>query len=189
MKKYDIGDHIRNSSDTISKLISLEKQIISTSEVLINSLMNDGTVFWFGNGGSASDAEHLAAELSGRFAHDRKPLNSHALTANSSVITAISNDYGFDQVFSRQIRAHSKPGDVAIGISTSGQSINVLNGLNEAVAMGCATVLLTGLKGMDIDSYDQTIVVQSENTAHIQEAHITIGQAICGYIETHFLTL
>jgi D-sedoheptulose 7-phosphate isomerase len=189
MKKYDIGNHIRNSSEIISKLESMDRQLVEISEVLIGSLANEGAVFWFGNGGSASDAEHLAAELSGRFAHDRKPLNSHALTANSSVITAVSNDYGFEQVFSRQVQAHAKPGDVAIGISTSGHSSNVLNGLNKATQMGCSTVLLTGLKGTHITSYDYTIVVPSENTAHIQEAHITIGQAICGYIETHFLTL
>jgi D-sedoheptulose 7-phosphate isomerase len=183
MTEYSIIGHIKKSAETIEKMENFAPKILSIAIDLVECLRRGGTVFWFGNGGSASDAEHLAAELSGRFAIDRAPLDSLALTCNSSAVTAIANDYGFDQIFSRQVNAHVREGDVVIGISTSGSSTNVRNGLIAANRLGAVTILLTGLNYDGDLELNHTLSVPSANTANIQEAHITIGQAICGYVE------
>lgn len=186
---YSIASHLLESASVLRNTHSLSAQIEEIAVILETSLQNGGCVYWFGNGGSASDAEHLAAELSGRFALDRDPLNSHALTANSSAITAIANDYGYENVFSRQIKAHARKNDTAIGISTSGKSKNVINALQAAYEIGCHTILLTGETAPEYAGVTHTIRIPSSDTAHIQEAHIAVGQAICGKVEDAFFAI
>ena len=138
----------------------------------------------FGNGGSAADSQHIAAEFVGRFAFDRPPLPALALSVNTSCVTAIGNDYGFDLVFSRQIEALARPGDMAIGISTSGNSANVLHGLSVARKMGLCTVALTGCTGGKLKSaVDYCICAPSNETPRIQECHILIGHIISELVE------
>ena len=153
-----------------------------------DTLKQGGSIYWLGNGGSASDAEHLAAELAGRFKDDRRPLSSYTLTSNSSLITAIANDYGYEQVFSRQVNAYLSSNDLIIGITTSGRSINVINALNAAMEIGATTCIMTGKKNDFEKKYDFVINVDSTKTCHIQEAHIAIGQALCGFIEEKVLS-
>jgi len=137
-----------------------------------------------GNGGSAADSQHLAAELQGRFLRERAPLAALALTANASALTAIGNDYGFDEVFERQLRGLAKSGDVLIGISTSGNSKNVLRALTAAKSMGLYTVGLTGESGAAmVNCCDAIVRVPSKHTARIQEMHIGVGHVICQIIE------
>lgn len=144
-----------------------------------------GKVLLFGNGGSAADAQHIAAEFVGRFAKDRNPLPAIALTTDTSALTAIGNDYGFDQVFARQVRALGKPGDVAIAISTSGRSPNVLAGVQAAKEMGLIAIGLTGGDGGELFHLaDISIVVPSKDAARIQECHITIGHILCEIVES-----
>jgi D-sedoheptulose 7-phosphate isomerase len=181
---YSIDSHLRGSAETFHKMIGLTGQLESIAQIMLAKLRNEGAVYWFGNGGSASDAEHLAAELSGRFAIDREPINSISLTCNTSAVTAIANDYGFENIFSRQVKAHVRPSDVVVGISTSGKSVNILNGLEAARIIGATTVLLTGNSVEKFSHIDFVVRAPSQVTAHIQEVHIAIGQAICGYIES-----
>jgi D-sedoheptulose 7-phosphate isomerase len=139
----------------------------------------------FGNGGSAGDAQHMATEFVCRFVRNREALPAIALTADSSVLTAIGNDFGFEQIFARQIRALGKPGDVAVGISTSGRSANVLEGIRAARGMGLTTVALTGGSGGELaELADIALLVPSNRTATIQECHIALLHAICGATET-----
>lgn len=141
-------------------------------------------VLFMGNGGSAADAQHLAGEFVSRFNYDRPGLASFALTVDTSVLTAIGNDYGYDKVFERQIQACARPGDVVVGLSTSGNSPNVLRGLETARAMGIFTAALTGADGGKMrESADLCICMPSRETPRIQECHITIGHIICGLVE------
>ncbi len=141
-------------------------------------------VLLFGNGGSAADAQHIAAELMGRFTRDRAPLSALALTTDTSALTAIGNDYGFEQIFARQIRALGRPGDVAVAISTSGRSPNVLAGVEAAREQGLMSIALTGGDGGVLArSVDIPIIVPPVGTARIQECHITIGHILCEIIE------
>jgi D-sedoheptulose 7-phosphate isomerase len=178
-----IVKYINNSLSVISKIPQLQPQIATASNMLLKTLENGGSIYWLGNGGSASDAEHLSAELAGRFAIDRKPLPSFSLTSNSSIITAISNDYGYENVFSRQIQAYVKKNDAVVGITTSGTSLNVVNALKMANSIGAQTLVLTGKNLEQISFVDLIISIDSGTTAHIQEAHIIVGQCICGVIE------
>jgi D-sedoheptulose 7-phosphate isomerase len=158
--------------------------IARVSEVLIESLRAGHKLLLFGNGGSAADAQHIAAEFVGRFAFDRPPLPALALSVNTSALTAIGNDYGFDQIFSRQIEALGHRGDVAIGISTSGNSPNVLQGLITARKMGLHTVAFTGGSGGKMMSAgDHSICAPSKETPRIQECHILIGHVISQLVE------
>jgi len=158
--------------------------VAKVSEVLVNALKQGNKALLFGNGGSAADAQHLAAELVGRFAFDRPALPALALSVNSSCVTAIGNDYGFDRVFSRQLEALARPGDVAIGISTSGNSSNVLNAMSTARKMGLHTIALTGGTGGNLQgSVDHCICVPSNETPRIQECHILIGHIIAELVE------
>jgi D-sedoheptulose 7-phosphate isomerase len=151
---------------------------------IAESLQNSGTVFFFGNGGSAADAQHLAAELEGRFLLERAPLRGIALTTNTSCLTAISNDYGYESVFSRQLEAMGSAGDIAIGISTSGSSKNVLHAFDIARAKRMTTVALTGRRGRSLDSLvDYCVCVDSDRTPRIQEIHIMIGHILCEIVE------
>ncbi len=148
------------------------------------TLRQGGKILFFGNGGSAADAQHLATELTVRFIKDRAPIAAIALTTDSSALTAIGNDYGFDHLFSRQIEALGKKGDMAVGISTSGKSKNVLNGLRKAREIGITTVALGGGDGGELASCsDLALIVPSKITAHIQEMHICLGQAFCAALE------
>ena len=161
--------------------ITLIKQV---AQHCISALKNDGKVLLCGNGGSAADAQHIAAELSGRFNYDREPLYAEALHVNSSFLTAVGNDYGYDKVYSRMIQAAGKNGDVLIGISTSGNSANVVNALKEARKRGMITIGFTGLSKAKMDEVaDICIKAPSKNTARIQELHILIGHVICEEIE------
>ena len=143
-----------------------------------------GKLLFFGNGGSAADCQHLATELTVRYKQDRKPIAAIALTTDTSALTAAGNDLGFDAVFARQIEALGRKGDVAIGISTSGTSPNVLAGLRQAKAQGMATAALGGKGGGKLAGLaDHLLVVPSQTTARIQEMHITLGQMLCGALE------
>jgi D-sedoheptulose 7-phosphate isomerase len=180
---YSIENHLQRSAEAFKRMIDMSGELESIAQIMLTKLRNNGAVYWFGNGGSASDAEHLAAELSGRFAIDREPINSISLTCNSSAVTAIANDYGFEEVFARQVKAHVTSSDVVIGISTSGRSANVLKGLKAAKIIGATTVLFTGESNNDLKDTDFIFHAPSQITAHIQEVHIAIGQALCGFIE------
>ena len=150
----------------------------------VRAIQGGGKVLFFGNGGSAADAQHLATELTIRYVRDRAPIAAIALTTDSSALTAIGNDMGFDQLFARQIRALGKPGDVALGISTSGKSRNVILGLEAAREMGLVAAAFTGRGGGDLKGLaDPLLIVPSDTTARIQEMHITLGQMLCGALE------
>ena len=158
--------------------------VAKVSEILVNALKQGNKALLFGNGGSAADAQHIAAELVGRFAFDRPALPALALSVNSSCVTAIGNDYGFDQVFSRQIEALARSGDVAVGISTSGNSANVLRAMSTAKKIGLKTIALTGRSGGSLkNAVDYCICAPSSETPRIQECHILIGHIISELVE------
>ena len=160
------------------------EQIAAVSRTLTSALLRQRKVLLFGNGGSAADAQHIAAEFVGRFAMERAALPVMALSVNTSCVTAIGNDYGFDRVFARQIEAFGRPGDVAIGISTSGNSSNVLTGLETARRLGMSTVALTGASGEKMKGVAEVcICAPSEETPRIQECHILIGHVISELVE------
>lgn len=153
------------------------------AEALADLFAQGGKVMICGNGGSACDALHFAGECVGRFVHDRRPLPALALTADPGILTAIGNDYGFEQVFARQLRAHAQPGDRLIAISTSGQSPNILRVLEEANVLGIHTLLLTGTRGSDNTLASEIWAVPSAITAHIQETHISALQLLIALME------
>jgi len=159
-------------------------QIIEIAEYIITALKKGGKLLVFGNGGSASDAQHIVAELVGKFSKERPGLAAIALTTNSSILTALANDYGYDIVFARQIEALGQKNDVVLGISTSGRAKNVAAGIKQAKKMGLKTIALTGGDGGDIAKLaDVSLLVPSSSTPRIQEAHITIGHILCELAE------
>jgi len=161
------------------------EDIEKAAKTIIASLKSGGKLLVFGNGGSAADSQHIAAELVGRFKKERKALAAVALTTNTSILTAIANDYGYDVIFSRQIEALAKKGDVALGISTSGNSKNVVEALKKAKSIGLTTIGMTGAGGGAIKTVsDVTIAVPSKDTPRIQEAHGVIGHILCELIES-----
>lgn len=158
--------------------------IRSAAEVIIRALKDGHSVRWCGNGGSAADAQHLAAELSGRFYYDRPPLNSEALHCNTSYLTAVANDYGYDMIYSRMINGACHAGDVLVGISTSGNSQNIYNAFVKARELGVTTIAMTGESGGKMkDLADILLNVPSTDTPRIQECHILIGHIICEIVE------
>jgi D-sedoheptulose 7-phosphate isomerase len=160
------------------------EQIVAVGATLGESIAAGGHVWLFGNGGSAADAQHIAAELVGRLHTERRALPAEALTVNASVVTAIANDYGFERVFARQLQAHGRAGDVAVGISTSGRSPNVLEGLRTAMTLGLKTVALTGRDGAALRTVAaQCIVVPTSDAQRVQECHILIGHILCELVE------
>jgi D-sedoheptulose 7-phosphate isomerase len=160
------------------------EQIERVAERLVEVLQAGGTVYVMGNGGSAADAQHLAGELVGRFLMERRPLPCVALSTDSSILTAVGNDYGFDNVFARQVAALVRPGDAVIGVSTSGSSVNVNAAIDEARERGAVTVALSGGDGgLMAQKCDLAIVVPAKVTPRIQEAHATIIHILCGLIE------
>ena len=162
----------------------LEKKIHLAAEIISNSLKNNGLIMWCGNGGSASDSMHFAAELIGRFNKNRKSLRSISLAADNAALTCISNDFGYENVFSRQIEGLAKKDDVLISISTSGKSKNILNAINKAKLLKLKTISLLGKGGGDCAGLsDLDLIVPSNTTARIQEMHTLIGHSICELVE------
>ncbi len=163
---------------------TLARPFVRLVEACVASLSAAGKILFFGNGGSAADAQHLATELAVRYVGDRPALAGLALTTDSSVLTAVGNDLGFEAVFARQIEALGRPGDVAIALTTSGRSANVLRGLEQARHQGLVAAAFGGCGGGELHSRaDPLLVVPSDVTARIQEMHITLGQMLCGAIE------
>jgi len=176
-----IRESIEVKSDLLNQHVST---IADLSRLLIEALRAGKKLVLFGNGGSAADAQHVAAELVNRFQMDRNPLPAIALTTDTSILTSVGNDLAFDELFSRQVRALVQRGDVAVGISTSGNSSNVINGIIAAKEKGAVTVGFTGRRGGRLkDLVDTCCHVSSESTARIQEAQITIWHALCEVIE------
>lgn len=158
--------------------------LVQAAEWVSESIRSGGKLILFGNGGSAGDAQHIAAELVGRFELERRPFPAIALTTNTSALTAIANDYDYDAIFSRQVTAWAGPADIVLGISTSGNSPNVVKGLESAKDQGAKTIGLTGEKGGRLESIaDLCLKAPSSNTARIQESHILIGHILCLLIE------
>ena len=161
--------------------------IFEAALLITGCLRNGGKVLFFGNGGSAADAQHLAAELVGRFVRERAGLPAIALTTDSSILTAVGNDYGFEQVFARQIQALGRAGDVAVALSTSGNSANVLEGVKEARKRKLKTIGLTGKDGGALaQRADVAVTIPSTSTARIQECHIAIGHLFCELVDADF---
>jgi D-sedoheptulose 7-phosphate isomerase len=159
-------------------------QIVEIAELTISCLKKGGKMIVFGNGGSASDSQHIAAELVGRFKKDRAGLPAIALTTNTSILTAVANDYGYEVVFAKQVEALAQKNDIVIGISTSGKAKNVAAAIKQAKKMGIKTVALTGGDGGELAKLaDVSLIVPSMVTARIQEAHITVGHIICELVE------
>lgn len=180
-----IQNALSSSAQALSRAATADASIIArAADAITSRVLAGGTLFAFGNGGSAADAEHLAAELVGRFGKERRPLAAHALTTSSSSVTAIANDYGFDEVFARQVRGLASAGDVCVGISTSGGSENVVRGIQAGREAGALTIALAGRDGGALAKRAEiSIVVAEENTARIQEVHRAIIHGICEVIE------
>lgn len=178
-----LADHLA----TIEALRSRLPVVEAIGAAFVACLAGGGRIYWLGNGGSAADCQHLAAELVGRFERHRKGLASVALTTDSSILTSVGNDYGFEDIFARQIEALCRPGDLVVGISTSGNSPNVLRALERARSLGARTVGLAGRDGGRLEELaDLCLIVPSDNTARIQEAHILVGHLFCDLVERHF---
>jgi len=178
-----LNEHIEVAKRT-EKLMPLVER---AGKICVNSLKNNGRVLICGNGGSAADAQHIAAELSGRFKKERKALAGIALTTDTSALTAIGNDYGFDTIFSRQVEALGRDSDTLIAISTSGNSVNVINAIEVAKELGLKVITLSGKDGGKMkDLGDVNIVIPSNNTPRIQEMHIMCGHMICAVIDSEF---
>src|SRR5213594_2525707 len=176
---------IRSSIETKERVArECLDDIVEMAHIMTMALQKGRKVVFFGNGGSAADAQHISAELVGKFRRMRPALRASALTTNTSVLTAIGNDIGFDEIFSRQVQAMLEPDDVAIGISTSGGSPNVIKGIQEAKRIGAKTIALTGSAGKQLSSLcDHKVTVPSDDTQRIQECHIMIGHIVCELIE------
>ena len=185
--QQQIRNIIQASIDTKQKLLSdpiLIERIEKVTSIIAKAFANGNKVLFCGNGGSAADAQHLAAEFSGRFYTDRDPLPSEALHCNYSYITAVANDYGYDVVYSRIVKGTGKPGDVLVGLSTSGNSVNIINAIEQAKKIGMITVVLTGETGGKMKTIcDHLINVPSNDTPRIQESHIMVGHIICQLVE------
>ncbi len=183
----DIKSRIQASIDLKTSLLSNDA-ILNTVQSIVNEIVacykHDGKVLWAGNGGSAADSQHLAAELSGRFYYDRPPLFSEALHVNTSYTTAVANDYSYDVIYSRLTKAMGRKGDVLIGLSTSGNSTNVIKALEVANELGMITVAFTGETGGKMKDCAKYLVnIPSKDTPRIQECHMILGHTICELVE------
>jgi len=177
----EFNTHKKTIQDTIDKIIP---DIEKSSLIAIDTLKNGNKILFCGNGGSAADAQHIAAELSGRYKKERKGLAGVAITTDTSVLTAVGNDYGYDRVFDRQVEALANSGDLLIGISTSGNSQNVINAFRVARELGCSTIGWSGRDGGAFNGEcDLNIIVPSNDTPRIQEMHILIGHTMCHLID------
>lgn len=182
-KEKVVIKHIQESILTKERLKGDARTIVAVADEIVLALRRGNKILLFGNGGSAADAQHIAAEFAGKYIRDRGPLPAIALTTNTSSLTAIANDYGYESIFVRQIQAMAAKGDIVIGISTSGNSPNVLLAMDEAKRRGAVTIALTGKSGKLKKAADFVLAVPSKETPHIQEAHITIGHIICQLVE------
>jgi len=181
--------HISDSIEIKQKILAsneLLEKILKAGQICFDAQKNGRKVIIAGNGGSAADAQHIAAEFVSRFEFDRPGLPSLALTTDTSIITAIGNDYGFENLFSRQIQANAVEGDIFIGISTSGNSGNILKAFEEAKKMGVCTIGLAGAGGKIQDMADLCLAMPSTHTPRIQEAHILVGHMLCAFVEKKF---
>ena len=182
--KFEFEEHLKTSQATFE---SIGHSVEVAAKLCIDCLKNGNKILLFGNGGSAADAQHIAAELVGRYKTERKGLAAIALTTDTSALTAIGNDYGYDRVFDRQVEALANTGDVAIGISTGGSSANVASALKLAKDLDCKTIGFSGRGGGEMNELcDINIVVPAQDTARIQEMHIVIGHTICHLIDQVF---
>ncbi len=185
--KHEFSEHIKVSVETIK---SIGKPIEIAAKICIDSLKNGNKILIFGNGGSAADAQHIAAELVGRYKTERKGIPAIALTTDTSTITAIANDYGYLHVFNRQVEALANEGDVVIGISTGGGSANVISALRLANDLGCKTIGFSGRDGGEFNALcDVNLVAIAEYTPRIQEMHILFGHILCHLIEQNHDTV
>ncbi|MGB5866824.1 MAG: D-sedoheptulose 7-phosphate isomerase [Arcobacteraceae bacterium] len=183
-----IKEEFHSHLETINNVIgTMEENIQTASEIIVEALKNGNKILLCGNGGSAADAQHIAAELTGRYKTERRGLPGIALTTDTSALTAIGNDYGYDRVFDRQVESLANEGDVIIGISTSGNSANVVSALKLGQELGCKTVGLSGRDGGEMNNVcDINLIVPSNNTPRIQEMHILFGHTICQIIDNNF---
>jgi len=184
-----IEKNIQNAIELKQAILSdknMIQSIIQLSNLIVDRYKNDRKVLFCGNGGSAADAQHLATELSGRYYYDRPPLFAEALNSNTAYLTAVANDYSFDEIYARLVRAMGRKNDVLIGLSTSGNSQNVINALIQAKKNGMTTVGFTGEDGGKMNDWcDFIFKVPSKNTPRIQECHMLIGHSICEFVEQH----
>lgn len=183
--KSTIVDELTSHLETIQAVIgSMEEELAQASTMVVDILKSGHKVLLCGNGGSAADAQHISAELTGRYKKERRGLPSIALTTDTSALTAIGNDYGYERVFERQVEALANRGDLLIGISTSGNSANVVNALKRAKELGCSTLGFSGRDGGAMSEVcDINLVVPSNNTPRIQEMHILFGHMLCQVID------
>jgi len=185
MREQVVGSLREGAELRLQVIERCTETILQAADAMQQCFQHGGKVLLFGNGGSAADAQHIAAELVGRFASERVPLPAIALTTDTSALTAIANDYGFEQIFARQVQALGKPGDVAVAISTSGRSSNVLRAVEVARERDLSIIGFTGSTGGPLANLvDISIVVPSTSTPRIQECHITIGHILCEIVET-----
>lgn len=185
--------HAIQASIAVKSQICQDKVLLGlvseATQCMVEAFRKGGRVLFCGNGGSAADAQHLAAEFSGRFYFDRPPLDSEALHTNTSFLTAVANDYSYEEVYARLVQAKGRPGDVVVGLSTSGNSANILLALQKAKSLGIKTVALTGATGGKMaDVADIVLRVPSTDTPRIQEAHILLGHVICEQVEKELFT-
>jgi D-sedoheptulose 7-phosphate isomerase len=182
--EFEFSEHLKTSQATLDYIAG---PLEIAANLCIDSLQNGGKILIFGNGGSAADAQHIAAELVGRYKVERKGLSAIALTTDTSALTSIGNDYGYNHVFDRQVEALANKGDVAIGISTGGSSSNVISALRLAKKMGCKTIGFSGRDGGEMNALcDVNLVVPAKDTPRIQEMHIVIGHTVCHLIDLAF---
>jgi D-sedoheptulose 7-phosphate isomerase len=190
MMQKDIQNSLEASRQMVEQCLAdqaLQAALVKAVNCCVNALKSGGKLMFAGNGGSAAEAQHFSAEMVGRFLIERKPLASVALSTDTSALTAIGNDYGYDQVFSRQVEALGRSGDVLIVLSTSGRSKNILAAMRAAAALGVATIAFTGREPREIGALaDVVLNVPSSHTPQIQEGHLILGHLLCGLVETQF---
>jgi D-sedoheptulose 7-phosphate isomerase len=190
MMQKDIQNSLEASRQMVEQCLAdqaLQAALVKAVDCCVNALKSGGKLMFAGNGGSAAEAQHFSAEMVGRFLIERKPLASVALSTDTSALTAIGNDYGYDQVFSRQVEALGRSGDVLIVLSTSGRSKNILAAMRAAAALGVATIAFTGREPREIGALaDVVLNVPSSHTPQIQEGHLILGHLLCGLVETQF---
>lgn len=180
----DAAALLAERGDLFASLSELSGPVAAAARLVERTLSAGGTVLFFGNGGSAAQAQHLAAELVGRFVLDRRPYPAVALGADPAVLTALANDFGFEEAFARQVQALARPGDLAVALSTSGRSANVVGGVRMARELGLSTVALTGMAGSPVaECVDVVVAVEASSTALVQEAHLAVGHVICQLVE------
>lgn len=184
LRRKEIQETITESSRLVLSLQEISVQMSEAADIITQSLRSGGRLFLLGNGGSAAQAQHIAAEFVGRFESERQPMPALSLATDNSTITSLGNDYGFEEIFCRQLRAFARPGDVVLAISTSGNSPNVLRALEAARELGAKTIGLTGRTGGQMKPrVDLCLCVESNSTPRIQEAHLLIAHILCGLAE------